>query len=125
MSLTYDILRKNFNKSVPNELALPEALHKITRIGDADAAMEVTTSEDLKTVTEISITTFDDKIETTFYKLFVDGLEGGMGWSSVNFYQAAMATLKDHQAHTGTNSQGISAVHSWADNQMTVTIDLN
>ena len=118
----YEGLAQGYNPKVPEQFRLPdEPTDSHIQVGDKDAKMVVNVDAD-RNIESIVITTDDDKIEGTYYKLFVDGLENGMGWSSGNFYNAAMETLKDHQDHTGENSQGVKAEHHWEDNKMIVTV---
>lgn len=118
----YQSLVDGYNPKVPEKFQLPNnPVGEHIEVGDGEANMVVNIGDDNK-IESIVITTDDDKIEGTYYKLFVDGLEDGMGWSSGNFYNAAMATLKDHQDHTGENSQGVKAAHHWENNKMIVTV---
>lgn len=123
MLVSYQALQAGFNQSVPGALRLTDSLANTVKVGDALATMTVTKHADAVTKIIIETVATDEAIHATFYQLFVQGLEGGMRWSSSNYYHAMMATLADHGAHTGVNELGIRAEHVYqAPDRIVVTI---
>lgn len=117
---TYSALVAGFNSAVPVALQLPEVAKNEVTIRTQSAEMTVNLVD--AQVTKITVTAFGADVHGDYYKLFVDGLEGGMGWSSANFYHAAMATLADHEEHTGVNAAGITAVHTFVAGDLVVVL---
>ncbi|WP_373750682.1 hypothetical protein [Weissella soli] len=123
MLVSYQALQAGFNQSVPVALRLTDTSVDTVTVGDALATMTVFKRGDEVTKIIIETDATDEAIHATFYQLFVQGLEGGMQWSSSNYYHAMMATLADHGAHTGMNELGIRAEHVYqAPNRIVVTI---
>jgi len=123
MLTTYKELLENYNSSVPTALQLPAkpTNKEAVKISDKTFSLVVKLNDDK--VPEIQLAVKDDAVEAgSFYTAWVGGFEGGMGWESNNYYRAMMATLADHGEHTGVNSLGVKAVHSWADGWVKIIV---
>lgn len=122
MLTSHKELLENYNPKVPSNLKVPEQHGKFHSIQGKNVQMTLTF--DGESVTKINFVVDDDKIDSDseFYKMFVEGLEQGMGWSSANFYHAMMATLEDHGVHEGTNELGITARHVWGKNKVIIVL---
>lgn len=124
MLTSYKELLEKYNPAVPEKLRLPvNPKGSSVTVGDTDSTMNVKFSGD--EVSQITFELDDDQVEGVYYQMFVKGLEGGMGWSSSNFYQAMMATLEDHATHKGINQFGVEATHSWDAGRITVVVSKN
>ena len=128
MLIDYKKLKDAVNNNAPADFQLPEDTAGSKELFVNDSSTSIRVFLDGENVNKIILTVWaeemasEDHSSSTYYKVFVGGLEGDLGWSSMNYYNAMQSTLKDHKEHTGTNDQGISAKHSYDNGVLTVEI---
>lgn len=117
----YNEIRSKYNPRVSKELQLPETAPEGTNTLVNSPPITVTLTIEHQNVLQIQIHCSEDgnhKWDETFL-----GFEGGMGWSSMNFYNAYQKALHEHVTAVG-KAHGITATHvSPKANDLTVTLE--
>ncbi|VDK14937.1 hypothetical protein OAL24_01673 [Oenococcus sicerae] len=118
---SYEEIKKNYNQLVSEKYQLPVILKNDGQILVLDSD-PIKITMDLQNGQVQSIQIHSSKDGDHAWDEVFEGFEQGMGWSSMNFYNAYRSAVTEHQTTVG-KAHGIQAIHeSPTANDLTVTI---